>query len=90
MRHGAYEKCDPVIVSVDARIERLSRDWRRCVSYGSSLYERKVCTKQLYTRYVIAEIHRDERMNRVLNQGGFMQRKTPNQTTNHKNLWLRI
>lgn len=50
MRHAGYERYVSVIVSVDARIERLLRDWRRCVSYGSCFNGRKICTKQLYTR----------------------------------------
>lgn len=30
------------------------------MSHGFAFYERKVCTKQLYTKYLITEIDRDE------------------------------
>lgn len=35
---------------MDARNERLLGGWRLCVSHGSLVYERKVCTKQLHTK----------------------------------------
>lgn len=57
--------------------ERWLGDWRRYVSHGSSVYERKA-----YTKYVITGIDRDERVKRARGDGYKDENRA--QRRNHK------